>query len=182
MLALLAGCSAPEDPPIAVTPPEPAPEASVDELLRRVENVAPGAAQSQAQLNDTRERTQSGEAVNELRETTRSDPPIRDVAAPPEPVAARTVSRLIYQCTGEVTFAVRIVGDHLEAYPPGHSNGYVILERVPSDDGVHFAARGASFRAKDDLATLEVGRDRYVDCVSNPAAAVWQTPPRRDGR
>jgi hypothetical protein len=30
-----------------------------------------------------------------------------------------------------------------------------------------------------DLATLQVGRDRYVDCVSNPAAAVWQEPPRR---
>jgi hypothetical protein len=33
-------------------------------------------------------------------------------------------------------------------------------------------------RMKDDLATLQVGGDRYVDCVSNPAAAVWQEPPR----
>jgi hypothetical protein len=73
-----------------------------------------------------------------------------------------------------VTFSVRVVGNRLEVFPPKHSNGFIVLARFESDDGVHYAAGDADFRAKDDLATLRVGADRYVDCVSNPAAAVWQ--------
>jgi hypothetical protein len=94
-----------------------------------------------------------------------------DIGAVPTPV----LRRLIYQCSDEVTFAVRIAGDRLEVIPPGVAQSYVVLTRMSVDSGVRFTAPNADFRAKDDLATLQIGRDRYVDCVSNPGAAFWGT-------
>jgi len=52
---------------------------------------------------------------------------------------------------------------------------YVVLSRVPGETQVHYTAPNADFRAAGDLATLRVGRERYVDCVSNPGAAAWGT-------
>ena len=71
----------------------------------------------------------------------------------------------------------------LVLYPPGYPpNGSLTLPQVPSASGVHYRAADIDFRSKDDVATLEMGRERHVDCVANPAAAVWQEtlPPQRD--
>ena len=94
-------------------------------------------------------------------------------ASPPPPVR-----RLFFQCSDDVTFAVRSAGSRLEVFPPGQSYGYIVLAQQPSDAGLYYNAGGAELRMNDDLATLQIGRDRYVDCVSNPAAAVWQEPAR----
>ena len=99
------------------------------------------------------------------------------VSANVPPLPARRL--LVFQCTDEVTFAVRSSGRGLHVYPPRYSNGYLLLTQQLSDDGFYFAADGAELRMRDDLATLHVGRDRYVDCVSNPAATVWEDPLRR---
>jgi hypothetical protein len=180
VVALLSGCSPGGDPPVAgppsepPAPPAPAPvptqpvlEQPVDDLLRNVENVR--AAESQAQLNEIRERT-AGDA-----------PGPSAAPAPAPAVPPKTLDRLVYQCTGDVTFAVRVAGDRLEVFPPEHTHGYVVLDRVPSDDGVRYTAPDADFRAKDDLATLRIARQIYVDCISNPAASMWQGLPRRVG-
>jgi hypothetical protein len=47
---------------------------------------------------------------------------------------------------------------------------------------VRFTAPNADFRAVGDLATLQIGAERYADCVSNPAAAVWDTAQPRATR
>lgn len=94
-----------------------------------------------------------------------------DIGDVPTPV----LRRLVYQCSDEVTFAVRTAGDRLEVIPPGVANSYVVLTRMPVDSGVRFTAPNADFRANGDLATLQIGAERYVDCVSNPAAGVWGT-------
>jgi hypothetical protein len=96
--------------------------------------------------------------------TPAEDPSV--VVPPPEP------------CTDDVTFAMRVVGSRLEVFPPGHANGFIVLTLASSDDGVHYTAPDADFRAKGDLATLRIARQIYVDCVSSPAAAVWQGLPR----
>jgi len=88
-------------------------------------------------------------------------------------VETRVLTRLVYQCSDEVTFAVRVVGDRLEVFPPGVTNNYVVMQRMPSDSGVRYSAANAEFRANRDLATLQIGSERHVDCVSNPAASVW---------
>jgi len=96
------------------------------------------------------------------------DADIGDVATP-------ILRRLVYQCSDDVTFAVRTRADRLEVFPPGISKSYVVLNRVPSESQVRYTAPNADFRANGDLATLQVGRDRYVDCVSNPGADAWGT-------
>jgi hypothetical protein len=89
------------------------------------------------------------------------------------------MTRLVYQCSDDVTFAVRTAGDRIEVYPPGFTLGYIVLYRQPADSGVRYTREHAEFRADDELATLILGgNERYVDCVSNPAAAVWATVPR----
>ena len=103
-----------------------------------------------------------------LRTSTPDDSDIGDV-----PTAV--LRRLVYQCSDEITFAVRIVGNRIEVFPPGIDKSYVSLTRMPTEVGVRYVAMGADFRGNGDLATLQVGNDRYVDCVSNPAAEVWGT-------
>jgi hypothetical protein len=177
MLALVGGCSPAGDAPVVVvlpetpepaTDPAPAPsQAALDELLREVQNVRPVSNTGPAQ-----------EVLNEIRESTRvssqTGPRAADEFVPPPPPR-----RLFFQCDDNVTFAVQTAGSTLEVFPPGHSTGYIALTEVSSDSGLHYTATDADFRMNGDLATLQVGRDRYVDCVSNPAAAVWQEPPRR---
>jgi membrane-bound inhibitor of C-type lysozyme len=97
-------------------------------------------------------------------------------------VPTPALRRLVYQCSDEVTFAVRTFEDRLEVVPPGVANSYVVLTRMPVDSGARFAAPNADFRANGDLATLQIGSERYVDCVSNPAAAVWGTVQPHGGR
>ncbi len=75
---------------------------------------------------------------------------------------------------------MRSAGAWLQVFPPGHSHGYIVLTPEPSASGLYYTTSGAELRMNGDLATLQVGRDRYVDCVSNPAAAVWEDP-RRGG-
>jgi len=167
VLALVGGCSPVEDPPVVVALPEPpvpdpapAPtQATVDDLLRQVQTVRDGPSQG---------------PTNELSESTQSGGPFLGGSALPAP----RVRRLPFQCTDEVSFAVRSAGSRLEVFPPGHSHGYIVLTQQPSDSGLYYTALGAELRMNGDLATLQVGRDRYVDCVSNPAAAVWEDPLR----
>jgi membrane-bound inhibitor of C-type lysozyme len=159
VLVLASGCS-PDEGPVAVealepVPPQPAanpaPRPALD--LPREAGPAPSPGRD------------SPFGVN-VHATGADD--IGDVATP-------VLRRLVYQCTDEMTFAVRTVGNRLEVFPPGVSRSYVVLTRVPSDSGVRYTAPNAYFRGNGDLATLQIGREHYVDCVSNPAAAVWGT-------
>jgi hypothetical protein len=176
VLALVCGCTSTEDATVVVAPaaepppaPDPAPPQAnnLDDLLRNVQNVRPDSPPQ--------------EPLNEIRESTAFEATSPGDAPAQEAVPAKTLDRLIYQCADDVTFAVRIAGDRLEVFPPEHTHGYVVLNRVPSADGVHYTAPAADFRAKDDLATLRIARQIYADCVSNPAASVWQDLPRRVG-
>jgi membrane-bound inhibitor of C-type lysozyme len=161
VFALVSGCS-PDEPDVVVVvpePPAPAPEfepgARVDQLNPIREGpgepaFGPGAG-AQVVLNGIRERT-PGQVPQIPR-------------------------RLVFECTDGVMFAVRTVDNGLELYPPGTpAAGFLALTQVPTASGVHYRAGDVDFRSKDDLATLEMGRERYVDCVANPAAATWQDP------
>ena len=159
-LTLASGCSRDEEA-AAVVAPEPAPPESTTNpaplpVLEPPRQVAPAPSQRVVSI---RERVIVTEAD--------------DIGDVPTPV----LRRLVYQCSDadEVTFAVRTLGDRLEVFPPGVSNSYVVLTRMRSDSGVRFTAPNADFRADGDLATLQIGSERYVDCVSNPAATAWGT-------
>ena len=186
VLAMLAGCKPAEDSvdvmaPATLEPAEPAPElappqvqAELEELLHQVEQVR--SAPSERPPTDN-----PSQPINEVRERTQPEGPTQAVAPlglrPPPP------QKLYFQCADDVTFAVRTAGGRLEVYPPGFPNNFVALLPQPSEPGTHYyTADRAEFRFDGELATLVLGRDRWADCVSNPAAAVWQEPPRRGAR
>jgi membrane-bound inhibitor of C-type lysozyme len=155
-LALASACS-PDDEPL-VSVPEPATTVPETEL-------AP-----QPALDPSRDVADELERRLAVRfgsiGTVSQDDDIGDVTTP-------LLTRLIFQCSDEVTFAVRIIGDRLEVFPPGIANNYIVMSRVPSDSGARYTAPDAEFRGNTDLATLQVDAERYVDCVANPAAAAW---------
>jgi membrane-bound inhibitor of C-type lysozyme len=157
-LVVASGCS--PDEPAALAAPEPA---------TRSPRTTPF---PEPPLDPPREprAVPSGESISQLLERIenvgRDTDDIGDVATP-------VMTRLVYQCSDEVTFAVRLAGDRLDVFPPGLTNNYVVMQRVPSDSGVRYSAANAEFRASRDLATLQIGGERHVDCVSNPAASVW---------
>jgi membrane-bound inhibitor of C-type lysozyme len=175
LLALASGCSRDEEPVAVASPPEPPPIAPLD-----VPAPAPGPSPATLEelVEPTRETPTAGPAnINSIRERAA----VTQQSAPPsnfEP--RRTLDRLTFQCADEKTFAIRVRGSRLELFPPGYTINYLVLTEVSSDSGVHYTANDADFRLENDIATLSFGRDRYVDCVSSPAAAVWQAPPRRD--
>ncbi len=172
VLALVGGCSPDEPDVVAVVPEPPAPRRSSE----------PGARVDQ--LNPIREGAAGPEFEPGARAVPVNAGPWSTVELQRQPVAFRGVAadplRLVFECTDGVTFAVRMLSNGLVLYPPGYPpNGSLTLPQVPSASGVHYRAGDIDFRSKGDLATLEMGRERYVDCVANPAAAVWQeTLPR----
>ena len=156
-LVLASGCSRDEGPAARVAPEPAPPEPTTSPAPVPDPPRAPRAAPSQNPLVVSREVVRAG-----------GDADIGDVATP-------ILRRLVYQCSDDVTFAVRTRADRLEVFPPGISKSYVVLNRVPSESQVRYTAPNADFRANGDLATLQVGRDSYVDCVSNPGADAWGT-------
>jgi membrane-bound inhibitor of C-type lysozyme len=151
----LSGC-APDAPPadVEVLPPGPSPSS---------EPVQAGQLNPIEQLNQIQVDRES-----------RSGP-----EPPPPPPAPR---RLVFECAGGITFAVRMRGGGvLDLYPPNTPGGYLPLSVVPSASGVHYRIADIDFFSKGDVATLQMGRERYVDCVANPAASTWQDPEPRTG-
>src|SRR5690242_6823720 len=61
-------------------------------------------------------------------------------------VTTPIMTRLVYQCSDDVTFAVRTAGDRIEVYPPGFTLGYIVLNRQPADSGVRYTREHAEFR------------------------------------
>lgn len=180
LLALGGGCKPAEDPSVTIPtprddilrpagpmgPPLPTDPEKLEELLRAVEQFRATQTDGPAQpVNELRERPLSNGAAQAE---------VQMVGSPSPPV-----QKLYFQCADDVTFAVRTVGRSLEVYPPDLPNNYVMLYQQPSEPGTYYyKADRAEFRFDGELATLVLGPDRWVDCVSNPAAAVWQAPAR----
>jgi len=164
VFALLSACS-PDEPHVVVVvpePPAPAPE---------FEPVAPV-----DQLNPVREDV-AGPGFGPGAQVVVNGVEVRRESASSSAVAPQIPRRLVFECTDGVMFAVRMRENGLALYPPGTpAGGFLALTQVPTASGVHYRAGDVDFRKKDDLATLEIGRERYVDCVANPAAATWQDP------
>jgi hypothetical protein len=159
-LALTSGCAS-DDAPQAVEAQAPSTRVRtpgpVPDLPPRLSPVAPrGQRQSQPTAAPEPELSRMGRRLDDL-----------------VPQAARG---LVFQCTDNVRFAVRMQsGGKLEVFPPGFTLGYIVLTQQPTDSGVLYSRRGAEFRTDGEVGTLLLGDDeRYVDCVSNPAAAVWE--------
>jgi membrane-bound inhibitor of C-type lysozyme len=168
MSALMSGCSPDEPPPVEVVSPAPTPPEDIEQLdplpqPRPAEQIQVRNAQSNGIGVD---RASAGQA--------------QDRASLTDVVPQRP-RRLVFECSGGVTFAVHVLDNRLRLFAPGlPPNSYLVLNPVTSASGMHYRAGDMDFRSEGDLATLEIGRERYVDCVANPAASVWEELERPD--
>ena len=171
VLALVSGCSPDEPDVVAVVPepPAPAPEfepgAPVDQLNPVREGPAgpafgPGA---QVVVNGIRARSATSSSASRFPRSCRRP---RSGSSSNAPTASRSPCACFATGSCCTRRGTRRTDPSLSL-------------RCRAPPGVHYRAGDIDFRSKDDLATLEMGRERYVDCVANPAAAVWQeTLPR----
>lgn len=185
VLAVLYGCSPEEPPPeppavVVVPPPLPPPRPLEIQPVHPI--AGPRSAQSQEEIGQVGvdRAARSQESLNQIRESSPPGGPNQSGASLAESLQ-QTPRRLVFECSDGVRFAVRMLDTSLWLYAPGlPPGGYLSLARVPSASGVHYRVGSTHFRSEGDLATLEIGRERYVDCVANPAAAVWEDWERPD--
>jgi putative lipoprotein len=120
-----------------------------------------------------------GDALTFARETPAApEPP----AAPAEPqAAAPEVGRtFVYDCDGETSFTVRTGPGEVALWIPASLGGaYLVLGATPAASGARYADGDTVYWSKGDLATFEIGGQRFIDCRSNPAKVPWADAARR---
>ena len=109
-----------------------------------------------------------------------ASPPGSAVAAlaaqPPEPAAsAAEVGRtFVYDCAGDLSFTVRTGPGEMALWAPRSLGGqYLVLSLARSGSGARYSEGDTVFWSKGDVATIELGGQRYLDCKSNPRKAPW---------
>jgi putative lipoprotein len=125
-----------------------------------------------------------GDALTFARETPAPGPEARAVEASPEPepqAAAAEIGRtFVFDCDADVSFTVRTGPGEVALWIPASLGGeYLVLSQARSASGARYEEGEAVFWSKGDLATFEVGGQRFVDCRSNPAKVPWADAARR---
>jgi heat shock protein HslJ/uncharacterized membrane protein len=100
---------------------------------------------------------------------------VEQAAAAPE--AGRT---FVFDCDGGVSFTVRFGPGEMALWAPESLGGsYQVLSIARSGSGARYAEGDTVFWNKGDLATIEIGGQRFVDCRSNPSKVPWADAKRR---
>lgn len=98
-----------------------------------------------------------------------------------EPAAAPEVARtFVYDCPGDLSFTVRTGPGEMALWAPKSLGGrYLVLSLARSASGARYTEGDTVFWSKGDVAAIELGGQRYVDCKSNPSKAPWADAARR---
>ena len=100
---------------------------------------------------------------------------VEQAAAAPE--AGRT---FVFDCDGGVSFTVRFGPGEMALWAPESLGGsYQVLSIARSGSGARYVEGDTVFWNKGDLATIEIGGQRFVDCRSNPREVPWADAKRR---
>jgi len=100
---------------------------------------------------------------------------VEQAAAAPE--AGRT---FVFDCDGGVSFTVRFGPGEMALWAPESLGGsYQVLSIARSGSGARYVEGDTVFWNKGDLATIEIGGQRFVDCRSNPSKVPWADAKRR---
>jgi putative lipoprotein len=97
------------------------------------------------------------------------------------PTASTEAGRtFVYDCAADVSFTVRTGPGEVALWIPASLGGeYLVLSQTPSASGARYVEGETVYWSKGDLATFEVGGQRFVDCRSNPAKVPWADAARR---
>jgi putative lipoprotein len=123
-----------------------------------------------------------GDALTFAREPAAAAPEAAAPTASAEPpAAAPEVGRtFVYDCDASVSFTVRTGPGEVALWIPASLGGqYLVLAATPSASGARYAEGETVYWGKGDVATFEVGGQRFVDCRSNPAKVPWADAARR---
>jgi putative lipoprotein len=103
------------------------------------------------------------------------------VRAVEQAAAAPEVGRtFVYDCDGDVSFTVRTGADEVALWAPASLGGiYLVLSRSRAASGAQYREGDTLFWSKGDLATIELGGQRFVDCRSSPSKVPWADAKRR---
>jgi putative lipoprotein len=118
---------------------------------------------------------------SELRLTYNTSGELTFVRAEEQAAAAPDVGQtFVYDCDGDVSFTLRTGPDEIALWAPASLGGlYQVLSRVRAASGAQYREGDTLYWSKGDLATFEVGGQRFVDCRSNPSKVPWADAKRR---
>ena len=78
---------------------------------------------------------------------------------------AETARRLLFECGGDVFFAVRLTPESATLSSPKFlGNDSIVLTQTEAASGARYAAGDTVFWSKGDVATLQIGGRTFIDC------------------
>jgi uncharacterized lipoprotein YbaY/membrane-bound inhibitor of C-type lysozyme/uncharacterized membrane protein len=125
---------------------------------------------------------------DELRLTYNTSGELRFVRMPPQAAAAPDAEgtfaeagrTYVYDCDGDLSFTVRTGPGEVALWAPAALGGtYQVLSMTRAASGVRYQEGDTVFWTKGELATIEIGGQRFVDCRSNPSKVPWADAKRR---
>lgn len=123
-----------------------------------------------------------GDALTFAREPPAVAPesPAPPAAAGPQAAAPEAGRTFVYDCDTSVSFTVRTGPGEVALWIPAALGGaYLVLSETRSASGARYAEGETAYWNQGELATFEVGGQRFVDCRSNPAKVPWADAARR---
>ena len=104
----------------------------------------------------------------------------RGEVTPVPQVHAEVARTFVFDCDGDVSFTVRFGPGEMALWAPASlGGGYQVLSLIQAASGARYEEGGTVFWSKGELATIELGGQRYVDCRSNPRKVPWADAARR---
>ncbi len=118
---------------------------------------------------------------DELRLAYNTSGELRFVREPLEAASAPEVARtFVFDCDGDVSFTVRFGPGEMALWAPESLGGaYQVLSIDRSGSGARYVEGDTVFWNKGNLATIEIGGQRFVDCRSTPSKVPWADAKRR---
>jgi putative lipoprotein len=78
---------------------------------------------------------------------------------------AETARRLLFECGGDVFFAVRVTAESATLSSPKFlGNDSIVLQQTEAASGARYAAGDTVFWSKGDVATFQIGGRTFIDC------------------
>src|SRR5688572_23655768 len=118
---------------------------------------------------------------DELRLTYNTGGELRFVREPLPAAATAEVGRtFVFDCAGDVSFTMRTGPGEIALWAPASDGGtYQVLSLTRSASGARYEEGDTVFWNQGDLASIEIGGQRFPDCRSNPSKVPWADAARR---
>jgi uncharacterized membrane protein/membrane-bound inhibitor of C-type lysozyme/heat shock protein HslJ len=117
----------------------------------------------------------------QLRVTYNTSGELAFVRAPaPAPAAPEVGRTFVFDCDGDVSFTVRTGPGEVALWAPASLGGtYQVLSQTPAASGARYQEGETVYWNRGELATFELGGQRYVNCRGNPSKVPWADAARR---